>query len=110
MICQTLEFDKNLKAFMQDRDLVCNNIMWKGRSYKVGLVVVISRKDQLEMTVGLIKSILVINQDIYLVVRRSNVILNYLKVFKTSTYPLLKRGSDEKYYIVLHHHISFAYE
>ena len=120
------DFDKNLKAFMQDRDLVCNNIVWKERSYKEGLVVVLSRKDQLEMTVGVIKSILVKKQEIYLVVRRSNVVQTYLKVFKTEsvednlvfvniknlkdTYPLLKRGSDEKYYIILHHHVSFAYE
>jgi hypothetical protein len=120
------DFDKNLKAFMQDSDLVCNNIVWRERSYKEGLVVVISRKDQLEMTVGVIKSILVKSQEIYLVVRRSNVVQTYLKVFKTEsvedrlvfvniknlkdTYPLLKRGSDEKYYIIPHHHISFAYE
>ena len=120
------EFDSNLKAFMGDEDLVCKQILWRERQYKEGSVVVISRKDQISMKVGLVKLILVKKSEIYLLVRRSTLTQNYLKTFETDsvednlvfvnikhlqdTYPLFKRGSDKKYFVIPHHYISFTYD
>ena len=86
---------------------------------------VISRKDLMEMKVGVIKSVLVKRGNVHLLVRRATVIQNLFKVFETDTvednlvfvnikhlqdtYPLFKRGSDEKYFVIPHHHISFVY-
>ena len=111
---------------MGETDLVCNEIMWRERLYKEGSIVVISRKDQLQITVGVIKSILVKGAEIYLLVRRSKMCQNFVKIFETEavednlvflnikqlqdTYPLFMRGSESKYFVIPHHHVSFTYE
>lgn len=120
------DFDGSLRAFVGEEDLLCNEITWRERTYKVGTVVVITRKDLLEIRVGVIKSVLMKNGEVYLLVRRAILIQNSSKVFETDkvednlvfvnikslqdTYPLFKRGSDEKYFVIPHHHISFIYE
>ena len=86
----------------------------------------IRRKDQNEMTVGIIKSILVKTSQVYLLVRRFKMIQNYVKVFESEsqedslvflnvkrlqdTYPLFKRGSEKKFFVIPHHYVSFTYE
>ena len=120
------DLEANLKAFVGEEDLVCIQIVWRERTYREGLIVVISRKDLIEMKVGVIKTVLVKRGEVYLLVRRATVIQNSFKVFETDTvednlvfvnikhlqdtYPLFKRGSDEKYFVIPHHHISFKYE
>ena len=118
--------ENNLKEFLGDLDLISDQITWRERIYKHEMVVVISRKDLLEMKVGSIKRIVVKKDRVYLLVRRATVILNQSKVFQTETvednlvfvniedlqdsYPLFKRGNEEKFFIIPHHHISFLYE
>ena len=86
----------------------------------------IRRKDQNEMTVGIIKSILVKTSQVYLLVRRFKMIQNNVKVFESEsqedslvflnvkrlqdTYPLFKRGSENKFFVIPHHYVSFTYE
>ena len=90
------------------------------------MVVVIQRFDLLEMKVGVIKAVVIKNEKVFLVVRQSKVILKLTNVFATDevednlvfvnieelqdTYPLFKRGNDQKYFVIPHHHVSFLYQ
>ena len=78
------------------------------------------------MKVGVIKAVLVRNDKVSLLVRRATVILTKSQVFETDvvedslvvvniedlqdTYPLFRRGNDEKYFVIPHHHVSFMYD
>ena len=120
------EEDTNLKNSLNESDIVCMEIFWNDRCFKEGTVIIIDRKDKLEMTVGLVKCIVVRKNIVYFVVRRSKMALTPLKFFKSTVvedkftyvaasricdlYPLKKYGSDRSFYIILHHHISFKYD
>ena len=115
----------NLISILGSRDLVAKQIVWRDRVYEEDMVVVIQRTDLLEMKVGVIKAVVIKNDKVYLVVRQSDVTLKFTKVFATDevddslvlvniedlqdTYPLYKRGNDQKYFIIPHHHVSFMY-
>ena len=115
----------NLISLLGSRDLVAKQIIWRDRVYEEDMVVVIQRTDLLEMKVGVIKAVVIKNDKVYLVVRQSDVTLKFTKVFATDevddslvlvniedlqdTYPLYKRGNDQKYFIIPHHHVSFMY-
>ena len=71
--------DKLLKEIMLGEDLVATQVKWRDRNFKINYVVVISRKDALEMEVGIIKSILIRRKEVFLVVQRCRLEENYLK-------------------------------
>ena len=116
----------NLRTFIGDKDLVSSEITWRERLYRKDMVVVIARQDLLEMKVGVIKAVVVRNDKVSLLVRRATVILTKSQVFETDvvedtlvviniedlqdTYPLFRRGNDEKYFVIPHHHVSFMYD
>ena len=121
------EVDKNLKEFMTSgSDLVCSEIDFQCRKYKIGDVVVLKRNDRLKIEVGLVKAFLVRRRKVYLIIRRYILEQNYLRLFESisfsndlgfvniealqDSYPLCKRGTEEKFIIVPHHHISFSYD
>ena len=78
------------------------------------------------MSVGVVQSILIRNEDVYLVTTRSKAVRNLLQYFESAVNdhtlhlisvheivdykPLLMRGSLEKFIFVLHHFISFEYK
>ena len=121
----TWVIEGNLISLLGSRDLVAKQIIWRDRVYEEDMVVVIQRTDLLEMKVGVIKAVVIKNDKVYLVVRQSDVTLKFTKVFATDevddslvfvnieelqdTYPLYKRGNDQKYFIIPHHHVSFMY-
>ena len=121
------DIDQKLKPFVSlAGDLLCVEIEYKCRKYKMGDIVVINRDDLLSMNVGLVKAILVRKSEVFFIVRRYraevlsqehlficnaitddfvSVRINNLK----DTYPLMKRGTEEKFIIIQHHHVSFDY-
>ena len=125
-LCSSVS-DRLVSSLMEDGDLMCKEIVWKDRIYQDGCVVVIERKDLLEMTVGIIKCILIRgNNEVLFIVKRAQLVQTYLKSFKSKTvdeglslvravdlkdtYPLMKRGFGSGFYILPHHHVSFRYE
>ena len=121
------ELELVLKQIMSSQDdLVCSEIELWCRKYKVNDVVVIRRSDQITMSVALIKSIVVKKQTIFAVVRKYEVVQNYLRLFESTSmstdlhlinletlqdsYPLFRRGTEKKFILIPHHHISFSYD
>ena len=115
-----------LRLTLNAEDIVCNEVSWRSRKYKIGMIVVIARSDQIEMEIGEIKSIIIRKKKVFLLLRKFRVQKSYLMFFKCvemydslslfsiqdliDTYPLVRRGSDNNFYVVLHHHISFSYD
>ena len=119
------EGDQKLKLFLSSPgDLICTEIEYKSRKYKVGDIVVIDRDDLITMDVGLVKSILVRRSEVFFIVKKYKAEMqSQLHLFICSatnndfvtvsvknlkdTYPLMKRGTEEKFVLIQHHHISF---
>ena len=120
-----VQLDKELKKFLTEQDLICEELTWRERLYKVGTVVIITRSDLDKMTVGVIKAIIIRKKKCFLLVRRFLVEENFFHVFDSTSadsdlvflnieelhdsYPLLQRGSDDKFSLILHHHVSFSF-
>ena len=121
------ELEKKLKEMMGSvSDLVCSEILFKCRKYKSGDVVILKRSDLDEIEVGLVKSIVVKNKQVFLLVRRGKVVQKYLRFLQSTSmssdldmvnieslqdsYPLFKRGTEEKFLVLPHHFISFSYD
>jgi hypothetical protein len=120
------EVDQRMKLFMTAAsDLICSEIEYKCRKYIRGDIVVISRHDLLQMEVGLVQAFLVRKRKVFVISKRYIVEQNYLHVFESRIldndlklinianlqdhYPLFKRGTEEKFVILQHHHVSFSY-
>ena len=120
------EADQNIGQFMTYAgDLVCTEIEFRCRIYKEGDLVVIRRTDLLEMELGLVKGFLLRKGEIHVIARSCMVNQNYLRVFESSFisnalmmikiknlqdhYPLLRRGTEVKFVVLQHHHVSFSY-
>ena len=118
--------EKTVKQFMSSAgDLVCSEIEFKCRKFKEGDLVILDRHDLLQMEVGLIKGFLVRKEEIFIIAKKCIADQNFLRVFESSfissnlemvnivslqdQYPLLKRGTDEKFVFLQHHHVSFSY-
>ena len=121
------ESDLYLKSHMIDTDLACTQIEWRERDFKVNDVVIIRRQDLIEMTVGVIKSIVIRHhKEVFLLVNKFKAVQDANLTFKAGncsdgwsfinikdlvdTYCLMKRGRDYNFLLILHHHISFIYE
>ena len=117
---------ETMKQFTNSpKDLFCSEIEFKCRKYKIGDVVVLNRNDLTRMEVGLIKAFLVKKESVFVIGRRYNVEQNALNVFESKdldsalfatdmenlqdSYPLFKRGTELKFILKQHHHVSFSY-
>ena len=125
-LTDTTEFDKNLKMFMNDTDILCKSAFINNQAYKVGDLVVISLLDCDKMNVGDIRSILVRENKVYFVVEKYNAVRNDLQYFEAVSNdsafhfvepgkladfkPLSKKGIKDKFLFTLHHFISFKYD
>ena len=114
--------DNAVQSLMLDHDIMCKQVVWRERQYLENTVVVIERKDALELSVGIIKCMLVRNDILLFVVKRCKMVQTYLKVFKSryieenvtlidarslpDTYPLMMRGLEQNFFIIPHHHVS----
>ena len=118
--------ERSMKMLMNDKDLLCKSIEFRSRKFEVGSVVILNRTDKLNMEAGLIKSILVKQKKVYLVLKRYTLERLSIGAFESGsprneleivdieilkdTYPLFKRGTDAKFIVVLHHHVSFSFD
>ena len=121
-----LDVHQKIKHLMTSRsDLLCMEIEFKCRKYKEGDIIIIKRNDQVRMEVGLIKTFLVRKKNVFVIARKYIVEQNYLSIFESKafdselisirmddlkdSYPLFKRGTEEKFFLSQHHHISFSF-
>ena len=125
-LSDTDEIDRSLKNLIGDTDLLCRSIEIKSRQYAAGKLVVLSRSDSLSISVGLIKAVVVRGSIVNLIVLRysaaklpsgafeSGPAKSALEIIDMNSlqdsYPLCKRGTDNKFIFVLHHHISFSFD
>lgn len=124
---QKSQFWARLREFMDDMDIVCEEIFVNGCSYKKGELVVnqvIDGGDALK--VGVIKMILLKGSEVYFVntqylakkdvlgfYESSHIDTEYMFTKSSSLAdfkPLILRGTLAKFVFVLHHHISFDYD
>ena len=119
-------FHKELKTFLSNDSLICSEIVSNNQTYKNGDILVLDIEDDYNISVGLIKTILVKNNKVYFVLKKYDCIRRLLRYFETcKTYdnfifkescmladfkPLIKHGTEGKFIFVLHHNISFVYK
>ena len=120
------QFWEDLKEFMDEKDVVCEEVIVNGFKYHKGDLVVIKVLDGGDkLKVGIIKTILIKGSDIYFVNSQYVAKKDFLGYFESSEIdteivfsksssladdkPLIMRGTLAKFVFVLHHHISFDY-
>ena len=120
------QFWTDLKEFMDEKDVVCEEVIVNGFKYHKGDLVVIKVLDGGDkLKVGIIKTILLKGSDIYFVNSQYVAKKDFLGYFESSEIdteivfsksssladdkPLIMRGTLAKFVFVLHHHISFDY-
>ena len=119
------ELDKKLSNVIEDGDLVSIEMDFKSRKYVAGDIIVLSRVDQIEINGGCVLAFIIRNRDAYVLVRHCVLKESTLGFFQCSrvedsfglvnmeslqdSYPLMRRGSEEKFLCILHHHVGFEY-
>ena len=120
------DFTKKLKCSMGDDDLVCSKIFVNNQNYKSGDLIVIKIEDSDNLTVGILKSILIKDHKVYFVCQCYTAIRQWLRFFECEKpkddvfefieankiadfKPLILRGTIHRFVFTLHHHISFNY-
>ena len=115
-----------LKSSMGESDFLCETIITNDQNYRNGDLVVVSVETCDEMTVGIVKAILVKNSTVYFAIRKCQALRNHLRYFisknlsddpyellKASNLrdfkPLILRGTLTNFVFTLHHHISYDY-
>ena len=121
------EFLSDLKSSMSDSDMICDRILLYNQLYKNGDLVVLGIEDCDNLTVGLIKTILIKDDKVYFVTQSYNASRNWLQYFECvkpkddichfvesskilDFKPLIMRGTIDKFLFTLHHYISYDYE
>ena len=121
------DFNTNLKSFMSSNDLVCSSIIVRNQMYKTEDLVVLDIADCDNVSVGLIKTILIKDDKVYFVVKRYGATRNWLQYFESEkpddnicefvesknikdSKPLIKRGTSNNFVFTFHHHVSYEYQ
>ena len=115
-----------IKEIMTDKDLVSSEMEFKCRKYKTNDLVVLKKSDKWCMEVGIVKGFLIRKKKVFVILRRCIMKVNNLRFFESNSirselefvdieflqdsYPLLMRGTEQKFITVPHHHISFCYD
>ena len=118
--------EQSISHLYHKDDIVCNEIILKSRRYKTGQLVVVERKELLSLEVGLIEKVIVRANDVKFVVSLFIVERTPLGYFQkkekkagknlirycdlVDTFPLEMKGSEDFFIVLLHHHVSFAYD
>ena len=123
---QKSQFWAKLKEFMNDGDVVCDEIFVNGHKYQKGDLVVNQVLDGGDtLKIGVIKMILLRCNDVFFVNTQYVARKDKMGYFDSSyvdteflfsnsstladSKPLIMRGTLAKFVFVLHHHISFQY-
>jgi hypothetical protein len=125
-IKDTSQFNTELKAFMNNSGVICNEVFVNNQVYKNGDLLVLHVTDYDNITTGVIQTILVQNNKVFFVLKAYECARSWLQYFeskkkydtcvfkessKLSDYkPLAKRGTERKFIFVLHHNLSFVYK
>lgn len=125
-IVENSPFYVELKSFMSNEDLICNEIVVHNQLYKSGDIVILEVTDCDDISIGVIKTILVKNAKVHFVCtkykaarhwlqyfecKNSNTITTFTEASKLVDYkPLILRGTLECFVFMLHHHLSFQYQ
>ena len=119
-------FLTELRRFMNKNDIVCNSVIYEDQTYKNNDIIITGIEDCDSLEVGVIKTILVKNDEVYFVVQLYRARRKWLQYFETDRFieaqhkyvhagslvdykPLILRGTFDNFVFTLHHHISFDY-
>ena len=110
---------------IDEKDMLCSEVQFNGQDYKNGDLIVLQVKSCDELTVGVIETIMVKDEEVNFVCRQYQCTRNRIQYFDSQDNeqdliivkgseildykPLIKRGSMKKFVFVLHHRISFEY-
>ena len=120
------EFLSGLKSSMSDNDMICDSIILYNQLYKNGDLVVLGIEDCDNLTVGLIKTIMIKASKVYFVAQSYKATRNWLQYFECKKpkddicqfvetdkildfKPLIMRGTIDQFLFTLHHYISYDY-
>ena len=115
-----------IRSMMDEKDLVCSDILIQGIKYQNGDLVVHEVAEGGDvLKVGVIKSILVKNNEVFFVNHQYEAVKDEFGIFESRNRdsefalqahsmladmkPLIMRGTAVKFQFVLHHYISFDY-
>ena len=118
---------QKVKEFMDSKDLVCSEIVTSEQQYQKGdMVVVEVRENGDELKVGVIETIVIKKEKVFLVLRTFLASKEYLGFFQSvsmavehcftdvkslaDSKPLIRHGTDLRFQFVLHHNLSFDYD
>jgi hypothetical protein len=126
-ITSDTEFNANLKTFMGDNDFICSKITVNNQFYQNGDIIIVGIEDCDNLSVGLIKTILIKNNKVYFATQKYQATRNCLQYFECQkpTYdlcefiesskivdfkPVIMRGTTQNFIFTLHHHVSYDYQ
>ena len=121
--CSDLLWQK-VKEFMDSKDLICSEIVTNEQKYQKGDIVVVEvRENGDELRVGVIETIVIKKESVFLVLRTFIATKEYLGFFQSvsmavehcitdvkslvDSKPLIRHGTDLRFQFVLHHNLSF---
>ena len=118
-------FNQELFNIMGEDDMLVTEVDVKGQLYKINDLIVTVMVDCDTLEAGLIKAILVKDNQLYFICKVYNCTRNWLQFFESQSCnesckyvhfkkladfkPLIKRGTTEKFVFVMHHRISVEY-
>ena len=126
-IAEDSDFHNNLKRFMGDRDLICNNIVCNNQVFKNNDLIIVDITDCDNVDVGLIQTILIKENKVYFVIIRYKAKRNWFQYFESEKNgnpvcefvesnkivdfkPLIMRGTVNNFRFVFHHNVSYDYK
>ena len=80
-IKDTNEFNSELRAFMSDKGVICNEVFVNNLSYKTGDLLVLHVTDYDNITTGVIQTILIQNDKVFFVLKAYECARRWLQYF-----------------------------
>ena len=121
------DFNTLLKDSMGSSDFICSTIFVNSQNYSNSDIIIVGIEDCDNLSVGLIRTVLVNGCKVYFVIQRYKAQRNKLRFFESKKpnedifefidcnriidfKPLIMRGTNKNFVFTLHHHVSFDYE
>ena len=121
------ELHNKVLLLISDSDLVCKNVEYCARQYSVNDLVVLKCEDRDSLEVGLVKIIVFRRGKVHLIIKRYKVLSSELGIYQNLTensdlkvedvsiealhdsYPLHMKGTERRFVLVAHHHVTCCY-